>query len=87
MQLDSAVKRCNKTRDEQCEAETNNVLPHLMFSTQLFFNAACQKRTKVIIWNWSLADLHKPVHALKLIYAEKEVNAYKLVVELIKLQS
>lgn len=85
MQLDSAVQRCNKTRDEQREAETNNVLPHLMFSTQLFFNASCQKRTVVIIWDHRLADLHKSVHALKLIHAEKEINAYKLLVELIKL--
>lgn len=63
------------------------MLPHLMFSNQLFFNASCQKRTMVIIWDRSLADLHKSVHALKLIYAEKEINAYKLLVELVKLWS
>lgn len=61
------------------------MLPHPMFSTQLFFNAGCQKRTVVIIWDCSLADLHKSVQALKLIYAGKEINAYQLLVELVKL--
>lgn len=56
-----------------------------MFSTQLFFNASCQKRTVLLIWDHSLADLHKAVHALKLIHAEKEINADKLLGELVKL--
>lgn len=84
MQLESVVQWCSKPRDEQCETETNNVSPHLMFSTQLFFNASCQKRIVVIIMGSQSCWSAKICTCIE-IDAEKEINAYKLLVELVKL--